>query len=304
MLDEMHEIGQRDRAYRVRAHSWHWPLFRRQFCMSVLPVSPPVVCRPAYVAGRRRLRHAPARCVASEAATEHSEYAGANAVKKARGLLEVDSAQELDTGKQALLRLLATLDRGSAASATDRSAVDDAVAAIEQKGSRTRDKASPSLPDRLAGKWRLAYSSTFAGVSGGSQGFTGPPGAGTPLRLGAVYQRVQPFNKRRLDNIVELRVPGLLPFSGSIPVTACLSHSLEFIGRPDTVRIEFLDITFRVQGVRGLRPITLPSPVQALGLQAILPLQLRGGEFTTTYCDADFRVSRGDRGELRIFTRA
>jgi PAP_fibrillin len=248
-----------------------------------------VVCRPAHVAGRRRLRHAPARCVASEAATEHSE---------------VDSAQEeLDTGKQALLRLLATLDRGSAASATDRSAVDDAVAAIEQKGSRTRGESS-SLADRLAGKWRLAYSSTFAGVSGGSQGFTGPPGAGTPLRLGAVYQRVQPFNKRRLDNIVELRVPGLLPFSGSIPVTACLSHSLEFIGRPDTVRIEFLDITFRVQGVRGLRPITLPSPVQALGLQAILPLQLRGGEFTTTYCDADFRVSRGDRGELRIFTRA
>ena len=225
--------------------------------------------------------------MASEAATEHSE---------------VNSAQELDTGKQALLRLLATLDRGSAASAADRSAVDDAVAAIEQKGSKNRGEAS-SLADRLAGKWRLAYSSTFAGVSGGSQGFTGPPGAGTPLRLGAVYQRIQPFNKRRLDNIVELRVPGLLPFSGSIPVTACLSHSLEFIG-PDTVRIEFLDVTFRVQGVRGLRPITLPSPVQALGLQAILPLQLRGGEFTTTYCVADFRVSRGDRGELRIFTRA
>lgn len=33
------------------------------------------------------------------------------------------------------------------------------------------------------------------------------------------------------------------------------------------------------------------------------PKELRSGEFETTYVDNDFRITRGDRGELRIFIR-
>lgn len=34
------------------------------------------------------------------------------------------------------------------------------------------------------------------------------------------------------------------------------------------------------------------------------PSPARSGQFETTYLDTDFRVSRGDLGELRIFVRA
>lgn len=35
-----------------------------------------------------------------------------------------------------------------------------------------------------------------------------------------------------------------------------------------------------------------------------LPPEFRGGAFDTTFADEDLRVSRGDRGELRVFVRA
>ena len=85
--------------------------------------------------------------------------------------------------KQRLLFVAAPLDRGSAARPSDRGAVEDAVAALEASCSPPAD-----VTELLSGTWRLLYSSTFA--------VTGPPGAGTPLRLGAVYQRIQPTQKR------------------------------------------------------------------------------------------------------------
>ena len=167
---------------------------------------------------------------------------------------------------------------------------------------------------------------------GGTQGFTGSPTAGTPLarapatahpppcahplsrsrrvarlaaraqRLGAVYQRVQP-NTRVVDHIVEVSLPPPLPLPGAPTLrgSATLSHSLAETA-PSTIRITFEKITFRPQGVRGLRGLSLPSPLRALG--DALPEALQGGSFDTTYADGDLRVSRGDRGELRVFVRA
>ena len=240
-----------------------------------------------------RPRARAAQCVATE-----SDAPGAQAATASEATEAHQAA--VQTQKAALLRLLATLDRGAAATGSDRAAVEACAAQLERTVADSATAAATPLRDRLSGKWRLAYSSTFAGVPGGSQGFTGPPGAGTPVRLGAVYQRVQLSTKARLDNIVELQLPGLLPFT-TLPVSVCLSHSCEVSGAATT--IEFTAVTFRLQGVRGARPITLPSPLQALGMQAVVPLQLRGGRFDTMFCDADLRISRGDRGELRIFTR-
>ena len=101
--------------------------------------------------------------------------------------------------KRRLLAATAGLDRGAAASAEDADAVEAAAAALEAAAaSSSMPAASPPQPvdERAAGKWRLIFSSTFAGKPGGSQGFSGPPAAGTPLRLGAVYQRIQPTQKR------------------------------------------------------------------------------------------------------------
>ncbi len=215
-------------------------------------------------------------------------------------------AESFTRAKARLLATVAGLDRGSAATASDRAAVDAAVADLEalarEAAARTdAGAAQVAIDERIGGKWRLVYSSTFAGVPGGSQGFTGAPGAGTPVRLGAVYQRVLP-GKKRLDNIVELTLPGPL-LIGSFTITACLGHTLEVLGE-SRVRITFDDITFRGRGVRGARPLTLPSPLRALGLEGAVPASLRGGEFDTTFVDGEARVSRGDRGELRVFVRA
>jgi hypothetical protein len=167
---------------------------------------------------------------------------------------------------------------------------------------------SQLLEDLLAGKWRLAYSSTFARVAAaGTQVFRGPPGAGTPVRLGAVYQRIQPA-KQLLDNIVELSLP--TPFGSALSLSACLRHSLELrTGATDYgCSIVFTELQLRTRGVKGARPLTLPSPVQALGLQGVLESALpefkRGGDFGTTFADGDMRVARGGLGELRVFVRA
>ena len=34
------------------------------------------------------------------------------------------------------------------------------------------------------------------------------------------------------------------------------------------------------------------------------PSSVRSGEFTATYVDGDMLITRGDRGELRVFIRA
>ena len=201
----------------------------------------------------------------------------------------------LAQAKTRLLSAVAGLDRGASARPSDVNAVSAAVTELEAL--------APRAPlDRLSGLWRLVYSSTFAGQPGGSQGFTGVPGAGTPLRLGPVLQRVQ-ASKRTLDNIVELRVPG--PFLvGSLTVVATLSHSLEVLSE-SRVRVNFQALSLRGRGVRGARPLTLPSPLSLLPeLEAALPPSLKGGEFETTFCDHEARISRGDRGELRVFVRA
>lgn len=89
------------------------------------------------------------------------------------------------------------------------------------KHERAEDAAMP-IDERLNGKWRLLYSSTFAGQGGGTQGFTGAPTGGGPLRLGQVYQRVQ-ARRKLVDNIVEFSTPDAWPFA-SINATATLSH--------------------------------------------------------------------------------
>ena len=95
-------------------------------------------------------------------------------------------------------------DRGVAASPLDMDVIEICAGALESAASFLPEPLA-AIDERLSGKWRLVYSSTFAGKTGGSQGFEGSPTGGGPLRLGAVFQRIQ-ARKRRCDNIVEVHL--------------------------------------------------------------------------------------------------
>ncbi|KAK3286511.1 plastid-lipid-associated protein [Cymbomonas tetramitiformis] len=201
--------------------------------------------------------------------------------------------------KASLLRLLSTLDRGAAATPEERNKVEVAASALEGAYlEELRAAPPPPLEGLLEGTWKLVYSSTFAGQTGGTQGFAGTPTGSSPLQLGQVFQRVD-VSTMTLDNIVEIRTPSL-PFLPEATATLTLAHSLAVMG-PSTVRITFESTTVDVDGggIDNLAPFTLPQ----LPKELQLPPVLRSGAFDTTYADDEMRVSRGDRGELRVFIK-
>ena len=209
--------------------------------------------------------------------------------------------------KYALLKRLASLDRGVAADDADRQATNALVEELERLASdesgagreKTYAPADGELERALNGEWRLAYSSTFAGEVAGSQGFTGAPGTGTPgARLGAVYQRFS-SERKTCDNVLRLGF-GLSP---SLTGEASLGHSYVVAGA--TTRITFTGVTLESNPF-GLPRLTLPSPLDALpeeAKEAAFGAGLRSGAFDTTFVDDDVRISRGDRGETRVFVR-
>ena len=207
--------------------------------------------------------------------------------------------------KFALFKTLATLDRGVASGAADRAAVRSLVESLEATASAAPSSLAPSdaaLEAALDGEWRLAYSSTFAGEQAGSQGFVGAPGgAGAPL--GSVYQRISAAEKT-CDNVVQLGA-ATSPLRGA----AALGHAYVVSGR--TTTITFTGVTVE-EAPFGLPAFKLPSPLDALPREARDALEGAGetagvgigsGAFETTFVDADARISRGDRGELRVFVK-
>lgn len=192
--------------------------------------------------------------------------------------------------------------------------------------------------DDFAGTWRLLYSSAFARAARRGRG--GGPAVG-PFKLGQVFQVVSPYGGA-LDNVVELVAPapplpplpsavtGFLkgavarvsgessPSSSSpsststssssptpIVVTATLRHSLELGAGGPTATITFEGADVRadggVSGVLGSLPALslppgLPAPLRPSASQ-------RTSAFDVLYLDGDLRVTRGERGELRVFVK-
>jgi hypothetical protein len=219
---------------------------------------------------------------------------------RVESITDTDATSSTTTGgneatKYRLVKVLAALDRGVAASDDDRAFVGDLIDDLERAADVPRDA---SLEKALDGEWRLAYSSTFAGEQPGSQGFTGAPGQGAPgVSLGAVYQRLN-AELKTCDNVVCLRSP--LP---GIAGTASLGH--EYVVDGVGMKISFTGVTVESSPF-GSMPFKLPSPLDALPKEArdaLVGAGAQSGSFETTYVDADVRVSRGDRGELRVFVR-
>ncbi|KAB2599862.1 plastid-lipid-associated protein 6 [Pyrus ussuriensis x Pyrus communis] len=194
--------------------------------------------------------------------------------------------------KLKLLSAVSGLNRGLAALREDLQKADAAAKEIEAAGGPV--DLSADL-DKLQGRWKLIYSSAFSSRTlGGSR--PGPPtGRLLPITLGQVFQRIDIFSKD-FDNIVdlELGVPWPLP---PVDATATLAHKFELIGSA-RVKIVFEKTTVKTTGnLSQLPPLELPQLPEGLR-----PPSNRGsGEFDVTYLDADTRITRGDRDELRVF---
>lgn len=230
------------------------------------------------------------RAAAAAVATD----AAAAAEKDEEAAAATPSTGPLSSLKAQLLNAVAGLDRGLVANETDVMTADSAAKKLEASGSIV--DLSTGL-DKLQGRWRLIYSSAFAsGSLGGLR--PGPPTGRLPLTLGQVFQRIDIVG-REFDNIVNLQIftPWPLPL---IEVTANLAHRFELIGRA-SIRIIFEKTIIQSAGsLSQLPPLELPQLPEFLRP----PSSLRSGDFEVTFVDDDLRITRGDRGELRVFLKS
>jgi len=124
---------------------------------------------------------------------------------------------------------------------------------------------------------------------------------GPGSQVGQVYARIS-SRKQKLENIVEVFLRSPLPFLPQLgKVTLNQEHKLEVEdGDARRVKITLEQVTARNQGgpARQLRLPPLKIPVlDVLSSQG-------AGIFDTTYCDDELRITRGDRGEIRVFVKA
>ncbi|KAL6292267.1 hypothetical protein ACE6H2_000409 [Prunus campanulata] len=185
------------------------------------------------------------------------------------------------------------LNRGLAASEDDLRKADAAAKEIEAAGGPV--DLSTDL-DKLQGRWKLIYSSAFSSRTlGGSR--PGPPtGRLLPITLGQVFQRIDIFSKD-FDNIVELELGAPWPLP-PVEATATLAHKFELLTGYARVKIVFEKTTVKTTGNLSQLPL-LELPKLPDGLRP--PSNPGTGEFDVTYLDADIRITRGDRDELRVF---
>ncbi|KAL1561713.1 Plastid-lipid-associated protein 6, chloroplastic [Salvia divinorum] len=194
-----------------------------------------------------------------------------------------------------LLSAVSGLNRGLAASEDDLRKANEAAKELEAAAGPVDLCAGM---DKLQGRWRLIYSSAFSSRTlGGSR--PGPPtGRLLPITLGQVFQRIDVFSKD-FDNIVELELGAPWPLPPA-EVTATLAHKFELIGSSG-IKITFEKTTVKATGnLSQLPALDIPRIPDALRPQS----NTGRGEFEVTYLDSDTRVTRGDRGELRVFVIA
>ncbi|CAD6253317.1 unnamed protein product [Miscanthus lutarioriparius] len=257
------------------------------------PLRPASVKRAPWVPGasrsscRRRRRERELSVRATAAAPPPVDYTDAGA-----------GADYVASLKIKLLSAVSGLNRGLAASQEDLDRADAAARELESAAVGGPVDLNRDL-DKLQGRWRLLYSSAFSSRTlGGSR--PGPPtGRLLPITLGQVFQRIDVVS-RDFDNIVELELGAPWPLP-PLEATATLAHKFEIIGTSG-VKITFEKTTVKTKGnLSQLPPLEVPR----------IPDNLRppssntgSGEFEVTYLDDDTRVTRGDRGEFRVFVIA
>ncbi|MED6185642.1 Plastid-lipid-associated protein 6, chloroplastic [Stylosanthes scabra] len=204
----------------------------------------------------------------------------------------LSSSDSIASLKLNLLSAVSGLNRGLAANEDDLRKADAAAKELEAAGGLVDLSADI---DKLQGRWKLIYSSAFSSRTlGGSR--PGPPtGRLLPITLGQVFQRIDILSKD-FDNIVEVQLGAPWPFP-PLDATATLAHKFELIGS-SKIKIIFEKTTVKTAGnLSQLPPFELPRLPDSFRP----PSNTGSGEFEVTYLDTDTRVTRGDRGELRVF---
>eukprot|EP01025_Chloroclados_australasicus_P065631 TRINITY_DN8942_c0_g2_i1.p1 TRINITY_DN8942_c0_g2~~TRINITY_DN8942_c0_g2_i1.p1 ORF type:complete len:318 (+),score=22.19 TRINITY_DN8942_c0_g2_i1:53-1006(+) len=208
--------------------------------------------------------------------------------------------------KNRLFREITGLDRGLAAIGDQPQQIEQIVEELVAFSGKTQLNWTTGIQeystmDELQGVWRLAYTSAFtSGSLGGRQ--PGPPAAFIPLILGSIYQVINNA-QGQLDNVVDFFFNYSLPFTPqfSSPVLrATLKHSFEVEGS-NTVRIVFKNTEVKLIG-QGEFFNQLPS-FDLPEIPSFISQQIRSATFEVLYLDEDIRITRGDRGELRIYAR-
>ncbi|CAM6082007.1 unnamed protein product [Calypogeia fissa] len=234
--------------------------------------------------------------IAEVNAIRSSRASSALLVKTTLAATEAPAELEVAVLKADLLAAVAGLDRGLVATKDDEDIADSLAIKLEAAADTI---VLPEDLDKLQGRWRLIFSSGFnTGSLGGQR--PGPTISRLPVAIGLVYQRID-VASRELDNIVDLNIPTPWPLP-PIQVTATLAYSFELTGGPNITISYEKTIVKPVGGLSSVPPFELPQ-VQIPEFLRV-PRGTGRGEFATTYIDKHLRISRGDRGELRIFVRA
>ena len=259
---------------------------------------------------------------ASRTSTSPDSVSSSNVVSaKSPTRLDTEDGMKLkiQDNQRRLLSTIASLDRGLVATSQDLIAVDSIVRELEgASGPLIFVSGFQEVPDgsmtnyvpvsMLVGRWRLVYSSGLASGSLGGRR-PGPPSSLVPFTLGQVYQDINVYEKT-LDNVVELfsrvsvkYLPGLETVQAPT-LTARLKHKFEVLGG-STLQITFENTTVRFSGGLGGWLDNVPDaelPELPEALKSLTEISRRAS-FDVVFLDFTMRVTRGDRGELRIFVK-
>ncbi|KAG2265907.1 hypothetical protein Bca4012_076663 [Brassica carinata] len=201
----------------------------------------------------------------------------------------------MESLKLKLLSVVSGLNRGLVASVDDLQSAEAAAKLLEAAGGPvdlTNDL------DKLQGKWRLLYSSAFSSRSLGGSRPGLPTGRLIPVTLGQVFQRIDVFSKD-FDNIAQVEIGAPWPFP-PLEATATLAHKFELLGTCK-IKITFEKTTVKTSGNLAQIP---PFEIPRLPDSFRPPSNPGTGDFEVTYVDENMRITRGDRGELRVFVIA
>ncbi|XP_010527406.1 PREDICTED: probable plastid-lipid-associated protein 6, chloroplastic [Tarenaya hassleriana] len=206
-----------------------------------------------------------------------------------------EKSQRIESLKLNLLSAVSGLNRGLVANVDDLERAETAAKELESAGGSV--DLSTDL-DRLQGKWKLLYSSAFSSRSLGGSRPGLPTGRLIPVTLGQVFQRIDVLSKD-FDNIAEVEIGAPWPFP-PVEVTATLAHKFELIGTAK-IKIIFQKTTLKTSGNLSQLP---PFDIPRLPDTFRPPSNPGTGDFEVTYLDDSMRITRGDRGELRVFVIA
>jgi hypothetical protein len=196
--------------------------------------------------------------------------------------------------KEELLKAIANVNRGIAATETERKAIFSATAYLE---SANPNPVPTQVPELLSGDWRLLFT-----TSNELLGLNRLPG----FKLGEIYQCIR-ATEGKIYNVAEINsITGLAPFSGLVSVCASFTIAPE---NPDRrVKVNFERFVISSQLLLGYRGVQqhielLRSPQRLWAIDFAIKNPNQRGWLDTTYLDYDLRIGRGNEGSLFVLTK-